>query len=308
MYDIFAMLFFLVNLPGHLCSKKECPKKFHGISGHTACIPTSPNLLNSGITEAEKQLIVDAHNRYRTEVKPPACVMFKLSWDDELSMLAKKWSENCIFKHDPNFQRRIPGKYNVGQNLAYGYSSWENTMKAWYDEYKDYNYGKLKHNGVVGHYTQMVWATTTRIGCYFSNCKTMRRFYVCNYAPGGNFATRQPYIRCQFGGKLKDCHGKTCYNGGSLNPETCQCKCQEYDFIYGPQCSLNCTGTKNAPFCTMRKSFCTIYSNIPDTCPWLCDICPYAGYEGVGRSLRSSGWFLLLLICLFCLQRFVDYI
>lgn len=54
-----------------------------------------------------------------------------------------------------SFSSNHSGKYNVGQNLAYGYSTWEDTMKAWYDEYKDFNYGKLKHNGVVGHYTQV---------------------------------------------------------------------------------------------------------------------------------------------------------
>lgn len=299
-----TMIFYFVDLPGHISSETKCPRKFHGITGHTACIPTNPNVLQSGITDADKRLIVDIHNKYRTMVQPPACVMFKLSWDEELSMLAKKWAENCEFTHEPNYQRRIPGKYNVGQNLAYGYQSWESVMKAWYDEYKDYNYGEIKHNGVVGHYTQMVWDRTTRIGCYFANCKNLRNYYVCNYAVGGNFAGKQPYESCARGGRLNDCQGKTCYNGGTLDPDTCQCKCTKFNFIYGPQCSMNCSGTHDASFCNMRKSLCSVYSNVPDSCPWLCNICPYAGYDSAAGT-HSPTRFAFFCIALISLWNFL---
>ena len=32
-------------------------------------------------------------------------------WDDELAMIAQKWAENCVHKHDHNEDRNIPGKF-----------------------------------------------------------------------------------------------------------------------------------------------------------------------------------------------------
>merc|ERR550519_3086263 len=74
----------------------------------------------------------------------------------------------------------------VGQNFAMTASS-ANTVdmdvfvQLWYDEVKDFNTDHVKsfapsgpkednykpHTGVVGHYTQVVWAKTTKVGCGF---------------------------------------------------------------------------------------------------------------------------------------------
>lgn len=62
----------------------------------------------------------------------------------------------------------------------------------WYMEYKDFKYGANTTNDVleVGHYTQMVWATTHLVGCGVSHCTGSKGplgkdfyMYVCNYAP-----------------------------------------------------------------------------------------------------------------------------
>ena len=52
------------------------------------------------------------------------------------------------------------------------------------------------------HYTQMVWAATTKIGCayitYINIVKSVWKYttrFVCNYGPGGLVGNQPVYIR-----------------------------------------------------------------------------------------------------------------
>ena len=43
-----------------------------------------------------------------------------------------------------------------------------------------------------GHYTQVVWAATTKLGCGMATCGDTQ-VWVCNYDPQGNYTGQAPY-------------------------------------------------------------------------------------------------------------------
>ncbi|CAG2213593.1 unnamed protein product [Mytilus edulis] len=78
----------------------------------------------------------------------------------------------------------------------------DKSVASWVNEKKDYDYASNSCSGVCGHYTQVVWADSTKLGCAVGSCPSMTnlpsyfrnvKFVVCNYGPGGNFNGRKPY-------------------------------------------------------------------------------------------------------------------
>ncbi|XP_074652854.1 cysteine-rich venom protein VAR8-like [Tubulanus polymorphus] len=208
-------------------------------------------LVVAGVSKSSQTEIENLHNKLRATVsqydQPAATNMLKLYWDDEIAMIAQKQADSCVYGHDQNIQRNIPGRLTLGQNIATGQRSWKEAIMDWFLEVHDYKYGVGKKseykivNGarvkvMVGHYTQIVWAKTSRIGCGYAYCPSLpyKHHYVCNYGPGGNVGKQKPY---EIGGSqasacpstradgLCDCKNKICLNLGTMNPNTCQCSC-----------------------------------------------------------------------------------
>lgn len=97
-----------------------------------------------------------------------------LAWDSQLAYEAKRHADRCVFAHDATA--------NAGENLAIGYPDDRLAMKAWYDEVRLYN---GNWSPATGHYTQMVWVATTKLGCATAQCP-QGRFLVCRYLKAGN--------------------------------------------------------------------------------------------------------------------------
>ncbi|XP_059833659.1 GLIPR1-like protein 1 isoform X2 [Hypanus sabinus] len=158
---------------------------------------------------------VNEHNKYRSQ-----------TWDDALAKSARAWGKKCIFKHNPAL-RKIgqvhPTFFPVGENLfvTTGTFQTKQAIKVWNDEVKDYNFGKnsCKKIALCGHYTQVVWESTYKVGCSVTNCpsgiKHFRprgpaKIFVCNYGPAGNFHGRRPYTSGSACSACTMCSGKLC--------------------------------------------------------------------------------------------------
>ncbi|KAL6745175.1 CAP domain-containing protein [Haematococcus lacustris] len=127
--------------------------------------------------------ILALHNAYRAAHSAPA-----LSWDSQLQSKAQSWANNLA----SNCQLYHSGS---GENLASGFASWADAAYAWYVEYKQYNYNAPGYSAAVGHFTQMVWLGTTKLGCATANSKCSQGvIYVCQYDPPGNVNAPQ-YFR-----------------------------------------------------------------------------------------------------------------
>ena len=77
----------------------------------------------------------------------------------------------------------------LGENLAYGFDFESGaSINAWFNEIHLYDYSKPGFYENTGHFTQLVWASTTQIGCGYKVCPPEENgvYVVCEYMPQGN--------------------------------------------------------------------------------------------------------------------------
>ncbi|VDD82506.1 unnamed protein product [Mesocestoides corti] len=118
-----------------------------------------------------------------------------------MEKLAMQWADQCRWEHpDPDYYPQYRG---IGQNLALQSGpkqSFTKMAESWYNEVVNYTYSSNDCSYVCGHYTQMVWASTTVLGCAMQRCDSLEPGWtppvylmVCQYAPGGNYVGEKPY-------------------------------------------------------------------------------------------------------------------
>nr|XP_053629286.1 uncharacterized protein LOC128686406 isoform X2 [Cherax quadricarinatus] len=172
-----------------------------------------------GVGPREAADIVHQHNQLRSRVamgqerrgvpgpQPKAANMKLMVWDKELAEVAQRHADQCLFKHDCADCRRV-SRFSVGQNIFVSYQSnydtsiqWDRALKSWYDEvalFSPTNIQPFKFTSALGHYTQMVWFSTDRVGCGYTMYQEggwWKKLYTCNYGPGGNIILDRMYTR-----------------------------------------------------------------------------------------------------------------
>nr|AEK06327.1 venom allergen-like protein [synthetic construct] len=171
------------------------------------------------LSDDEKQIFVDNHNRLRRQLAngetnskngpmPQGANINEVTWDDDLEASAVEWAEACAYHH--------PSDAPYGQNLA---AQWPHTnnyltrVEKWYNESSKYSGNPhLEYSSGIGHFTQVVWADTNKIGCAVQDCSNGLSqglgddnwtFTVCNYDPAGNvdgediYQTGDPCSQCE---------------------------------------------------------------------------------------------------------------
>jgi len=127
-----------------------------------------------------------AHNAVRAEVKTRP-----LEWSDKLAEAAQNWANRLIVEHTLAHQQHP----NYGENLfeANGSNATpEEVVKRWAAEASNYDYKTNRCRGACGHYTQIVWRDTRRVGCAVARSPG-REVWVCEYDPPGNYVGQRPY-------------------------------------------------------------------------------------------------------------------
>ena len=142
----------------------------------------------------------DAHNAVRAQVG-----VDPLTWDPELAAIAAAWAARCVDTMAPaGLIDHNPGRSNgyptyVGENIygSGGGASGTDAVALWAAEKASYDRpsNTCAAGRICGHYTQIVWRTTTKVGCAQNDCPGLQygSSIVCNYAPGGNVGGQPPY-------------------------------------------------------------------------------------------------------------------
>lgn len=170
--------------------------------------------LPDGVVTAILQQI----NAFRTSLDQPD--MPALLWDNDLADFAAHTASGCKMVHTSNAQRsqiaNWVGHY-AGENLAIGYRSgmrlsdgkdegkliqyFSQAIRGWWKEQADYDYAdnRCTPGKMCGHYTQLAWRQTRKVGCGIALCDPLPDYgrlgynLACNFMPGGNIVGQRPY-------------------------------------------------------------------------------------------------------------------
>uniref|UniRef100_A0A6C0KK47 SCP domain-containing protein n=1 Tax=viral metagenome TaxID=1070528 RepID=A0A6C0KK47_9ZZZZ len=118
------------------------------------------------ITPEQKTEITNYINNYRARHQSPP-----LTWDETIATFAQQWSfyllSNNLFQHS--------GSALYGENLAYfeGYGNdivvlLKKAIDNWYNEITLYDFTNPGYKQGTGHFTCLVWKSSTKFGMGFS--------------------------------------------------------------------------------------------------------------------------------------------
>jgi hypothetical protein len=136
-----------------------------------------------------RSALVAGHNeaRRRYGVAP-------LAWDPGLArdaaVYAQRLARTGRFEHDrqTGLSPRQGENLFMGTRSAYSYSD---MIRLWVEEGRNYRPGRFPNVsrtgnvGHVGHYTQVIWPTSQRVGCAVASNRGSD-YLVCRYLPAGN--------------------------------------------------------------------------------------------------------------------------
>ena len=130
--------------------------------------------------------VLSAHNIARRDAGVP-----DLDWDAGLAADAQDWADRLAatgrFEHSQ-------ARKGEGENLFMGSAdaySYAEMVRYWVAEGRNFTNGAfpaISTTGqwaAVGHYSQIVWRDTTRVGCAIATGGG-RDYLVCRYSPPGN--------------------------------------------------------------------------------------------------------------------------
>ncbi len=150
------------------------------------------------LTAQDQQAIVDAHNAYRSD---PAINTPNVQWDSTLATGAQSWADNLATNVHNLVHSDSSARPGLGENIAQsGQGSntpaqmvdfWGKTVIGGSSEQGNFKPGvfadtsKTGNWADAGHYTQVIWRTTTSVGCGIASDGT-NDYLVCRYSPAGN--------------------------------------------------------------------------------------------------------------------------
>lgn len=162
-------------------------------AGIAAVTPAMPSRNWPDPAERQPSLLRETALRLHNDARRRFGVI-PLSWNDGLADAATAYARTMaasgVYEHDST-----PGRRKLmGENLwrgARGVFSYDVMVGVMVDEDHLFRAGVFPAVSTTGafhdvaHYTQIVWPTTTEVGCGLASSATTD-YFVCRYAPTGN--------------------------------------------------------------------------------------------------------------------------
>jgi hypothetical protein len=162
------------------------------LAGCVAGVAAAPAVATSTMTIPPASMfgmrVVMLHNQVRSTAG-----VGPIMWDRSLAAAADAYAHQLAnggsWGHSPNSSRD-----GQGENLwmgTRGAFSVDQMVGAWASERSMFRRGafpQVSRTGSwhdVGHYTQMIWPRSTRVGCAIRSSRR-NDYLVCRYSPGGN--------------------------------------------------------------------------------------------------------------------------
>ncbi|KAF5343549.1 hypothetical protein D9758_012945 [Tetrapyrgos nigripes] len=158
------------------------------LSAHSTAIERRD--ANSDMTQ-----YIKIHNDLRKQWNATALI-----WNTTIANNAQKWANNCSFGGS--------GAPYMGENISAGYGKKYGLLAAlqgWANQNSTWNASNPKASA----FTQMVWKSTTQLGCAVQTCNfnsssgydakgNSALYFVCEYWPAGNIVNKgaaKPYAQ-----------------------------------------------------------------------------------------------------------------
>lgn len=168
------------------CQVKE-DAKIEACGGETSTGPSASYF---------KSDILNYHNKLRNNHQNTP----SMSWDNTLQGYAQKHCNAIVAQNRGLWHSASGDRGGSGENLSMNQlasrkvcnKAGGQASQAWYDEDQFYDYAtggnKAGSAGeATGHFTQLVWTDSTKLGCAWSINSGGNVYVCCNYSPAGNY-------------------------------------------------------------------------------------------------------------------------
>ncbi|XP_031313956.1 C-type lectin domain family 18 member C isoform X1 [Camelus dromedarius] len=252
-------------------------------------VPTS-----GALSRKESFLLLSLHNRLRSRVHPPAANMQRMDWSENLARQARTRAAFCgaPAPSPASVPRATP---QVGWNvqlLPAGSASFIHVVGLWFSEGQQYSHvaAECTPNATCTHYTQLVWATSSQLGCGRHPCSGAQagmEAFVCAYSPGGNWEvngkTIVPYKKgawCSLcTASVSGCFKAWDHAGGlcEVPRNPCRVSCRNHGHLNVSTCHCHCPPGYTGRYCQVRCSVQCVHGRFrEEECSCVCDV----GYGG----------------------------
>ncbi len=174
----------------HFGVKVTCSTGSHDWSKDDGIASTRHRPLTRGNMQQD---IIAAHNKWRSSLN-----LRDLVWSDGLASRAQAWARHLAARGGAIYHS---SGHREGENISsctIGGRTFTEMVDGWASEKKYFTYGAFPHVSTtgnwsdVGHYTQIIWHSTRRVGCGHAQGGGFD-ILVCRYSPPGNIDGQKPY-------------------------------------------------------------------------------------------------------------------